>query len=166
MEADNIVLRAFEEIDIDLLQELLNDSHNQELVGGSLTPMSKLQVIEWVLAKKNASNTYLLVISKSKQFCGYIQLVFINPIDGHATLGINIFQRCQGIGLGRFAIKEIHHFAKHKLLLRKIVLYVRSDNISACKLYENLGYAQAGVFRKHVKTNNGYIDLNIMEIIL
>ncbi len=164
MVAEEFILRPIEDTDVGLLHELLNDSSSQQLVGGSVMPMSKTQVLEWLQAKRNTRDTYQFGIEAGGGLCGYAQLVGINRVDGHATLGINILSRYQGQGLGKAALQRLHEFAKHRLLLRKIVLYVRSDNDSAINVYLKLGYQQVGTLAQHVKTVAGYVDLQIMEI--
>lgn len=166
MNIKGILLRPLEDSDINLLHELLNDSDNQQLVGGSVVPMAKIQIQEWLQTKRSAIDICQFAIEVECEFCGYIQLSSINRVDGHATLGINILSRFRGKGLGRAAIQNIHKFAKRKLLLRKVVLYVRSDNDLAINLYSKIGYQKAGVLTQHVKTESGYVNLNIMEVIL
>lgn len=166
MNSENVTLRPLEDSDLEQLSELLNDSHNQHLVGGSVYPMSKSQVFEWLQAKRKAADTCQFAIEKSSQFSGYIQLVAINCIDGHAILGINLLSRFRGQGIGGMAIKKLHEFAKCRLLLRKIILYVRSDNDSARNLYLRSGYQVAGTLVRHVRCDGGYVDVNIMEVLL
>lgn len=166
MDVKELLLRPLEDTDIERLHELLNNSHNQQLVGGSVAPMSKSQTMEWLQAKRSAGDTYQFAIETTGEFCGYIQLAATNRVDGNATLGINILNQFQGRGLGRLAIQRMHEFAKHRLLLRKIILHVRSDNDSAINLYIKLGYQQAGILKQHIRTVSGYVDLKIMEIML
>lgn len=166
MEIEKIILRPIEDTDIDQLHELLNDSNNQQLVGGSVIPMSRNEVLHWLQAKRSAGDACQFAIENDRVFCGYIQLVSISRTDGHATLGININQQFQGRGLGRLALQQMHDFARNKLLLRKILLYVRSDNQPAVKLYLNLGYQRVGTLTEHVKTVSGYVGLEIMELML
>ena len=166
MTTEDLTLRPIEDADIEPIHKLLNDSYSQQLVGGSVAPLSKSQTMAWLQEKRNAGDVYQFAIESSGEFCGYIQLAATNRIDGNATLGINILRKFQGKGLGRIAIQRMHEFAKHRLLLRKIVLYVRSDNNSAIRLYLKLGYQNVGNLAQHVKTENGYVDLKIMECML
>ena len=166
MDSEKIILRPIEDTDIDHLHKLLNDSNNQQLVGGSVIPMSRNEVLQWLQAKRSVADACQFAIETGGVFCGYVQLVYINRMDGHATLGININQQFQGRGLGRLALQQMHDFARNKLLLRKIVLYVRSDNQPAVKLYLDLGYHKAGTLTQHVKTESGYVGLEVMEFML
>ena len=166
MDSEKIILRPIEDTDIDHLHELLNDSNNQQLVGGSVIPMSRNEVLQWLQAKRSAADACQFAIETGGVFCGYVQLVSINKMDGNATLGINISKQFQGKGLGKLVLQRAHDFARNKLLLRKIILYVRSDNQTAIKLYLNLGYRKVGTLAQHVKTASGHIGLEIMEFML
>lgn len=163
---NGILLRALEDTDLEELQTLLNNSHSQQLVGGSVVPLSKTQVMEWIEKKRAEEGTYFFAIESKKEFCGYIQLVDTNKADGFATLGINLLEKCQGKGIGSAAIEHLHGFARERLLLRKIILYVRSDNKSAIRIYHRLGYQEVGFFSGHLKSLDGYVDLKIMEVML
>ncbi|MBK3866155.1 GNAT family N-acetyltransferase [Pseudomonas stutzeri] len=166
MSAEELILRPLEDTDVESLQELLNDSYNQQLVGGVVAPMSRNQVVEWLQEKRNSENVCQFAIEESGSWCGYVQLVSIDKLSGNAVLGINILRRFQGKGLGKIAIQRVHDFARDSLLLRKLVLYVRSDNYSAVNLYLKIGYQPVGVLAQHVRTAVGYVDLKIMEIML
>lgn len=72
----------------------------------------------------------------------------------------------RGNNIGNSAITCIHEFTKENLLLRKIVLYVRADNISAINLYLKLGYNDVSNLKEHIKLDSGYINLKVMGIIL
>lgn len=166
MVAESVLLRPIEDGDIRYLHKLLNDSYNQQLVGGSLAPMSESQVVAWLQGKRTANDIYQFAIEDSAgKFCGYVQLASINRVDGHAILGINILREFHGKGIGKLAIQEIHAFARDVLLLRKIFLHVRADNEAATRLYSKLGYRQVGSLERHIKSGSGYIDLQIMEIL-
>jgi|GEM_PF-2142247 len=166
MDSEKIILRPIEDTDVDQLHGLLNDSNNQQLVGGSVIPRSRNEVLQWLQAKRSAGDVCQFAIETGGVFCGYVQLVSINRMDGHATLGININRQFQRKGVGRLALQQLHDFARNKLLLRKILLYVRSDNQPAVKLYLDLGYQKAGTLTQHVKTVSGYVGVEIMEFML
>lgn len=166
MSVGKVDLRPIEDSDLKMLHRLLNDSYNQQIVGGSVAPLSKRKIMEWIEDKSTQSGTYIFAIESNGEFCGYIQLVETNKVDGFSTLGINLLNEFQGKGVGRASVEKLHEFAKERLLLRKILLYVRSDNLAAINLYEKIGYKEVGRFLDHQKTQNGYVDLKIMEVML
>lgn len=166
MNTEKLVLRPIEDADIDAILDLLNDASAQQLVGGSVRPVSKGQALEWLVAKRSAEDTFQFAIDVEGQFCGYIQLVSTSRLDGHATLGLNILREFQGQGVGKQALHRLHEFARQFLLLRKVILYVRADNSAAIRLYSGAGYRDAGTLQQHIRTTEGFVDLQIMEIML
>lgn len=158
-----VVLRPLSENDLDGLFLLLNNSDNQDWVGGDLKPYSQNDVYQWWQNKINNPSTYFSAVDNDGQFCGYVQIVNINTTNGHGVVGINLLTNHQGVGLGFQAMTELHKVAKNNLCLRKVFLYVREDNQRAIHLYKKTGYELSGCLKKHVKTHNGYKDLFIWE---
>jgi RimJ/RimL family protein N-acetyltransferase len=159
-----IYIRPFEDCDLLGLTELLNDIENQQLVGGSLVPMNKAEVLSWLNLKRSDEGTCIFAITHQKEFAGYVLITSIDRINGHAVFGINISRSSQGKGIGAIAMDHVHIFCKDKLSLRKLVLYVRADNQRAISLYERLGYKSAGKLLSHIKVNGSYVANNIMEL--
>lgn len=146
------------------LTTLLNDTENQELVGGSLEAKNEDQVLKWLHLKNTDHNTHIFAITYQSMFAGYVLITSIDRINGHALFGINISRSWQGKGLGAVAMNYVHRFCKDNLSLRKLVLYVRADNQRAISLYERLGYKPVGCLQKHINVNGSYFSNNIMEI--
>lgn len=158
--------RPLENTDVSELHKILNDFENQILVGGKIKPLSKPEVLNWLEKKREDSNVCQFAIEVKGNFCGYCQLVNIDTTNGHATLGLNLLREYQGMGVGTKTLTFLHQFAKTKLSLKKIVLYVRVDNLPAINLYKKNGYRTVGVLEKHIKTQTHYTSLKIMETIL
>lgn len=164
MDSKEIYIRPFEDCDLLGLAELLNDLENQQLVGGSLELMSKAEVLSWLNFKRSDEGTHIVAIICRDKFAGYVMITSVDSINGHAVLGINISRSSQGQGVGAIAMDHMHIFCKEKLSLRKLVLYVRADNLPAISLYKRLGYKSVGNLLNHLKINGSYVDYNIMEV--
>lgn len=166
MISNQLNFRAIEDKDLTQLHQLLNNFDNQQQVGGKIKPMSLIEVSKWLEQKRNTANIHQFAIEKENNFCGYIQLADIDKHNENAALGINLLPEFSHQGIGVLAIRFIHKLAKEKLLLNKIYLSVRSDNTAAINLYLKNNYKQAGCLTKHIKTPDGFVDLNFMEILL
>ena len=166
MNPEEIYIRQFKDCDLLGLTELLNDSENQELVGGSLEPMNETEVLNWLDLKSSDEGTNIFAIICQDEFAGYVLISSIDRINGHAVFGINISRLFQGKGIGAIAMKHVHDFCKNNLSLRKLLLYVREDNLRAISLYKRLGYKSVGSLLNHIKVNESYIANNIMEVFL
>ena len=166
MDPKEIYIRSAQDSDLLGLHELLNDLENQRLVGGSLEPMSQGEVLNWLNRKRSDEGTYIFAIIYRDEFAGYLLITSIDRINGHAVFGINILRSFQGKGVGAIAMDHVHIFCKGELSLRKLVLYVRADNLPAISLYSRLGYKAVGNLLNHIKVNDSYVANNIMEVFL
>ena len=166
MDPKEIYIRSAQDSDLLGLHELLNDLENQQLVGGSLEPMSEGEVLNWLNRKRSDERTYIFAIISRYEFAGYLLITSIDRINGHAVLGINILRSSQGKGVGAIVLDHVHIFCKDELSLRKLVLYVRADNQRAISLYKRLGYKSAGKLLNHIKVNGSYVANNVMEVFL
>tara|TARA_B100000768_G_scaffold153932_1_gene150379 strand:+ start:8935 stop:9435 length:501 start_codon:yes stop_codon:yes gene_type:complete len=166
VDSKEIYIRPFKDCDLLGLTELLNDLENQQLVGGSLKPMSEAEVLNWLNFKRSDKGTHIFAIICQDEFAGYLLITSIDRINGHAVFGINISRSSQGKGVGAIAMDHMHIFCKDKLSLRKLVLYVRADNQRAISLYKRLGYKSAGKLLNHIKVNGSYVANNVMEVFL
>ncbi|MBR6877330.1 MAG: GNAT family N-acetyltransferase [Neisseriaceae bacterium] len=95
-----VTLRPLSENDLNGLHSLLNNSDNQDWVGGDLKPYSQNDVYQWWQNKINNPSTYFSAVDNNGQFCGYVQIVNINTTNGHGVVGINLLTNHQGVGLG------------------------------------------------------------------
>lgn len=166
MEPKEIYIRSFEDCDLLGLTELLNDLENQQLVGGSLEPMNKAEVLNWLNYKRSDKGAHIFAIICRDEFAGYVLITSIDRINGHAVFGINISRSSQGQGVGAIVMDYVHTFCKDKLSLRKLVLYVRADNQRAISLYKRLGYKSIGSLLNHIKVNGSYVANDVMEVFL
>ena len=166
MNAEKIKLRPVEDDDLSLLHELLNDRKNQQLVGGSVKPMSRGEVLDWLNHKRSDDKTFIFSIVRRGDFVGYLLITSVDSFNGHAVFGINILRSEQGKGIGPVGMALVHKFCKEKLSLRKLVLYVRADNHFAIRLYHKLGYKKVGSLLNHMRVGDKYVDHDIMELFL
>ena len=166
MNPEETHIRKFKDCDLSGLTELLNDSENQELVGGSLEPMNEAEVSNWLNLKRSDEGTNIFAIICQNEFAGYVLITSIDRTNEHAVFGINISRLFQGKGVGAIVMKYVHDFCKDNLSLRKLVLYVREDNQRAISLYKQLGYRSVGRLLNHTKVNESYIANNVMEVFL
>ncbi len=82
-----------------------------------------------------------------------------------AELGVGIMSGYRGQGLGRALMEAAFRWMRTHGIT-KARLFVLEGNEIAQKLYKSMGFAYTGVYRREVKTNNGFTDLLIMERIL
>ncbi|WP_108672063.1 GNAT family N-acetyltransferase [Peribacillus acanthi] len=61
------------------------------------------------------------------------------------TLGIVVAEHLCGYGLGKILMKDLIDWARQNGVTKKISLVTREDNLSAIKLYKQLGFVEEGL---------------------
>lgn len=82
-----------------------------------------------------------------------------------AELGIGLLPEYRGMGMGR-ALMDYAFDWMRKNGITKTRLFVLEGNDIAGFFYKDLGFTEVGVYKNEVSTDNGFIDLLIMEKIL
>ena len=162
----NTTLRAWQEPDIAVMQELRNNVALQLQLMTHPTPNSEQQVRAWLIRRSQEPDTVFFVIAEQAQAIGYIQLVAMSEMSAMnrcGRLGICLAPDAQGRGHGMAAIQLLESHGAQQLNLRKIVLEVLVDNQSALQLYRRLGYQQCGYLHAHFCAHEKFHDVILME---
>ncbi|MCJ0930525.1 GNAT family N-acetyltransferase [Virgibacillus halodenitrificans] len=92
---------------------------------------------------KDTEKNYLYIISQKNQPIGIVWLEKKSNENGFIR-DVRVFEKYQGLGYGKEAIKQIEMVGK-ELGLKKIGLHVFGHNRIARGLYEKLGYQTTNV---------------------
>jgi diamine N-acetyltransferase len=169
----NIVLRALEMEDIDLLYTWENDRDIWR-VSNTLTPFSRY------ILERYMENSYQ-DIHQAKQLrlmidaafendhfrtVGAIDLFDYDPFHLRAGIGILIgktVDRQQGIAT--HALQELIKYSFDTLQLHQLYCNVTADNLASLQLFRNAGFEDAGVKKDWIKTRYGFIDEVFLQLI-
>lgn len=92
---------------------------------------------ENVIADRSRAN-FAICLKEGDRYVGNIYLIKMDGVSGE--LGIFIGdQSAQGKGFGRQALECLKAIAKSELGLRKILIFVRKDNVAAVTTYVRCG---------------------------
>ena len=80
-----------------------------------------------------------------------------------SELNMGVHHSARGQGIGRFLLDEAIRRAGESGVLEIIYLMVRSDNIAAVRLYENMGFDHLAILERDIKTPSGYYDGHLMR---
>ena len=105
-------------------------------------------------------------IKLNDDIIGFVGVVEINRINGTAELYIFIDPDNHGKGYGNKVINIILSYCKIELGLRKITLYVSSNNAYVINFYEKIGFTCEGALQKHVWFRGDYQDRYILSYFL
>lgn len=138
----------------------MNDSEVYQFLesGGNYT-MTDLNSFLKAVEKKDIY-FWAVVLKNQNKHIGNIKIDPINEKHRFGQYGIMMGDKSEwGKGYAKEASEIVIRFCFKQLNLRKIILGVRCQNISAIKLYERLGFKIEGRYIKHVVTENGYDDV-------
>jgi diamine N-acetyltransferase len=162
---EKVMLRAWSSSDLPLLQLMRNDLRLQRALMAHPKGNSLDQVRDWLIGRtKSAEVVFFIIACKSSdQAVGYIQIVGLDLLHGFGKLGICIAPDSQGKGFGGEAITLLEGYLRDVFKLRKFILEVLAENVSAIGLYAKLGYKEAGCLCEHFYSCGEYGDVVIME---
>ncbi|AOO84277.1 hypothetical protein BHK69_07830 [Bosea vaviloviae] len=125
-------------------------------------------VQDWLQRRRSDPDGYFAVVTPAcgVSAVGFVQLVGIHRLDRYAFAGIALLDSARGQGFGRAAMLELMRIARDERGLRKLLLYVRSDNLPALQLYHAIGYRTVGVMREQYDDGARLHDVMLLEILL
>ncbi len=163
---EEIVLRAWRDVDVELLTVLRNDRHLQSLLLARVRGSDEAQVRQWLRERTSGADSLFFVVAESPadRCIGYVQLAAIDWVDRNGDLGICLAPAHQGQGVGTRALTLAIDALRRTWGIRKISLRVRSDNLRAIRCYERFGFAHCGLQRRHVNLDGAWLDVVLMEL--
>lgn len=127
-------------------------------------PTNRLSQTEGFLAGLGPDDHQLVAVAPDGAALGLAGLQVCPGRRRHVgTLGIYVRTDCQGQGIGTALLRALLDIADRWLLLVRVELDVFTDNESAIRLYERLGFEREGVLRKAAIRGGEYTDLLMMS---
>lgn len=160
----NVILRAMEPEDMEMLRATTNDAETERLVGGWSFPISKYEQQKWYerAISDKSSLRFIIEIMETKQAIGMVNLVDIDWKNRSAFHGIRLSNTApKGKGYGKDAVMALMRYAFEELQLVRLDGSWVEYNIPSQKLYEKCGWKVEGVKKKAKFTNGKYFDVLI-----
>ena len=176
LKSDNIILRALEPADLDILFEWENDT-SIWMVSGTLQPFSRF-VLEQYLASAHldiyAHKQLRLVIdlmdddedSDETIPIGCIDLFDFDPKNRRAGIGILIGDKdMRGNGYGAEALTLLINYAFKTLDLHQLFCTITPDNEPSLHLFKKLGFEVTGLKQDWIFYNGKWHDEYTLQLI-
>lgn len=165
---EDIILRAVEEKDMDMLLEMMNDPAIEKMTGGYSFPISYSQQMKWFQNSSNTKDEIRTVIYTDKY--GAIGSAILTDIDWKnrtAQFHIKILnkQEFRGKGFGQKTIKAMIKYAFEQLDLYCIESRIVDYNQISMHIHEKCGFKKEGVLRSRMNKNGARYDINVMSIL-
>jgi diamine N-acetyltransferase len=169
LESENILLRALEPEDLDILYEWENDSELWKY-GSTLTPYSKFALRDYLARSLqnilHSRQLRLMAVEKKSQFIvGTIDMYDYDPINQRAGIGILLDARFRRKGFGTEMLHLSAEYAFRFLHLKQLYAYVPVSNTPSFKLLCKCGYKQTGTIESWVKIRENFEDVYFMQLI-
>jgi len=166
---DNIILRALEPEDLDILYEWEN---NAELwkYGSTLTPYSKFALRDYLTNSLqgiiHTRQLRLMAIDINTNLAvGTIDLFDYDPLDQKACIGILVDAKYRSKGFGEDMMNMMAEYAFSVLHLNQIYAYIPISNTGSYNLLCKCGYIQTGLLKSWNKTSEGFEDVWFMQLL-
>ena len=169
LESNNLLFRALEPEDLDVLYKWENDSSLWKH-GSTLTPYSKFALRDYLSNSLQdifqSRQLRLMVVSKKNgESIGTIDMYDFDSINQRAGIGILLDAEYRNQGLGVEVLSLSKEYAFRFLMMKQLYAYVPKNNIPSYKLFSKCGYKQTGLLESWVKTEKGFEDVYFMQLI-
>jgi ribosomal-protein-alanine N-acetyltransferase len=163
-----IELRALDLEDAN--EQYLSWINNPEVTSGLASgywPTNITSLKQYISSTTTQTDAAFLAIidSASKKHIGNIKIDRFDWISRTCELGIMIGDKhFHGKGVGTESCQLVINYAFSRLNIRKIILAVYSNNTSAIRLYEKLGFKTEGCLKDQIFENGNYHDKLYMSL--
>ncbi len=162
-----VILRAVEESDCKMIQEMFNDPEIERSVVGWAPPLSLAAQKKWFESHMDGQNVYRFVIETAGH--GAVGILIFCDIDWknrHASIGIKLRnQEVRGKGIGTDAIMAMMRYAFDELNFNRLNTTRLEKNIASGKMFAKCGWSVEGSQRQYVYKNGSYHDMVFMGIL-
>ncbi|MEA1786319.1 GNAT family N-acetyltransferase [Arenibacter sp. GZD96] len=160
IKGDFIYLRALEMGDLDFLYELENNPAVWE-ISGTTAPYSK-HVLRMYLDNAHrdiydVKQLRLCICKHNDAAIGLLDLFDFDPKNRRAGVGIIISQATnRNQGAGQEALQLLSDYAFSVLNLKQLYANVLEDNDASIHLFKKLGFAEVGLKKDWILSQNGF----------
>jgi len=165
-----ILLRALEPEDLDVLYKWENDTENW-LVSGTVTPFSKDVLQEYISSSHHdiyTNKQLRLMIEKveDEECIGCIDLFDFDPKNKRAGVGILIGEyEERSKGYASEALGVLIDYSFNILDLHQIYCNIAYDNNKSLNLFKNHGFEVCGLKNDWIFDNGRWLDEYILQLI-
>lgn len=164
IESERVILRSWEDGDVNDLVEGLNNINVSKWMAGVPYPYTKNDAKNFIEKSKNQDKktkiSLAIVLKENNKVIGGTEITNINKKDGTAGGGIWLNEDYQKNGYGTEAFSTKIKYCFNVLELRRIENGYFPNNEKSRKMQEKLGYKYEGLRRKKFLclATNEYVD--------
>jgi diamine N-acetyltransferase len=172
MTGKNILLRAVEPSDVDLLYKWENDT-SIWCLSNTITPLSKFTLEKYIVnahldiyaTKQLRLMIDLINHSENNKTIGCIDLFDFDPNNKRAGIGILINKKQRNKGYASEALELIIKYSFNTLKLHQLYCNISIDNDLSLKLFKKYDFQIIGVKKQWMQINNKWKDEYMLQLI-
>ena len=169
LRTNQLILRAIEPSDLELLYAWENDSKNWD-VSNTLSPFSKATLARFINDSQDiyASKQQRLMIDlvAGNKTIGCIDFFDFDPKHKRAGVGILIaIEQERGKGYAKVALNELVDYSREVLDLNQLYCNISEENDASIKLFSNQGFKKIGLKKDWNFVNGSYKNEYLFQLI-
>ena len=170
MKYKNIKLRALEPEDLELLYEWENNQSYWS-VSNTITPFSRYNLKQYIEnSHKNIYETGQLRLMidhiEDKKTIGTIDIFEFDPFHKRAGIGTLIADESyRNKGFAAMSLTCLISYCFEILKLHQLYCNIISNNVESIDLFMKQGFVQNGIKKDWIKTDDGYLDELMFQLI-
>ena len=157
-----IILRAIEPQDNEVLRSMINDPEMEYMLGGWSFPVSSVAQAKWHETLESDASIIRCAIQLKNEaaIIGSVMLTDIDYKNGCAGIHIKICaNNHRGKGYGTETICLVTKFAFCELRLNCIYAHVNEHNNISQRLFEKCGFNKEGILKNRLYKRGEYVDV-------
>lgn len=165
----NVVLRAMEPEDLDLLYQIENDTKLWN-IGLTNVPYSRYVLHDYIATSSGDIYTdkqvRLIIENEEHQTIGLVDIMNFNPQNRRAEMGIVVQEAFRQKGYGKDAIQKVMRYAKEVLHLHQLYVVVNSSQKLTIELFLRMGFKETCQLTDWLYDGEVYHDATLLQCCL
>lgn len=165
----NVVLRAMEPEDLDLLYQIENDTKLWN-IGLTNVPYSRYVLHDYIATSSGDIYTdkqvRLIIENEEHQTIGLVDIMNFNPQNRRAEMGIVLQEAFRQKGYGKDAIQKVMRYAKEVLHLHQLYVVVNTSQKSTIGLFLRMGFKETCQLTDWLYDGEVYHDATLLQCCL
>lgn len=167
LKTDEIILRAVEPSDVEILYEWENNTKIWS-VSSTLTPYSKKALIDYIESAQFDIYTckqlrLMIELRSSRQTVGTIDLYDFDAHNRRAGIGMFVAEEFQNQKIATKALDCLLKYCKSMLLLHQVYVDVPQNNVASLQLFQNAGFKSIGTKKDWILCDETFVDVVVMQ---
>lgn len=165
----NVVLRAMEPEDLDLLYQIENDTKLWN-IGLTNVPYSRYVLHDYIATSSGDIYTdkqvRLIIENEEHQTIGLLDIMNFNPQNRRAEMGIVVQEAFRQKGYGKDAIQKVMRYAKEVLHLHQLYVVVNSSQKLTIGLFLRMRFKETCQLKDWLYDGELYHDATLLQCCL